>query len=180
MSREIAAMERNAHSKKVDRHKNPPIRPLDTSVDWLVFDGGFLPTKNGALQHNGDLGVLFCAPSVRGDEPASTWVRSMTPNVSIFMDGKALYAALEDGWIGAAMRAHQPLAEVQKRIAKGRFLFHYHFDLHPSEVSAEAIKNFDVIWPEYLKNHSWQAFRQALHSGQLPGAPKWWQQAPLA
>lgn len=179
MAQEFAQMGRQEQKDKVARHQNPPSAPLDVSVDWLVFDGGFLPTVNGALQHSGNLGVLFCAPSVRGDESASIWLRKMTPNVSVFMDGKTLRAGLDDGWMDSAMKAHQPLAEVQKRIVKGRILFHYHFDLHPSEISEKDINCFNKVWVDFLKTNTWDEFRRALHAGKLPGAPAWWRSAPL-
>lgn len=179
MAQEIAELERQQQAEKVQQYKNPPKSPLDNSVQWLVFDGGFLPTRNGALQHAGDLGVLFCAPSVPGDETASIWVRKMTPNVSVFVEGRAFRSALDDGWMGAAMTAHEPLEQVAARLGKNRVLFHYHFDLHPSEVSAKDIDCFNNLWVEFLKTESWDAFRRGLHSGDLPGAPAWWQATPL-
>lgn len=180
MAQEVAQMERQAHADKIARHTNPPERALDASVDWLVFDGGFLPVLNGALQHSGDLGVLFCAPSVPGDATLTVWVQSMTPNVSVFMDGKALRAALEDGWMDSAMKTRQPLADVQRRLAPGQVLFHYHFDLHPSKVSKADIECFNVAWVNFLESNTWDEFRRALHAGRLPGAPAWWRNAPLA
>ena len=172
-------MERESRAEVARDYANPPKSPLDVTVEWMVFDGGFLPTKNQALQHSGDLGVLFCAAAKPGERQPDIWLSKLVPNSSVFLHGEVLHEALNDGWMREAMRTRRYLSEIRGRLPDGSLLFHSHFVLQPSEVSAEAIECFDVIWPEYLKSHSWQSFRQALHSGQLPGAPQWWQASPL-
>lgn len=180
MSQEIAEMERAAHSGMVSEYPNPPKHPLDRSVEWMVFDGGFLPTANGALQHDGELGVLFCAAAKPGERQPDVWLSKMVPNISVFMSGKVLREAFAQGWLREAIRTRRYLSEIEGRFPQGSLIFHYHFDLHPSEVSPEAIQCFNVAWPDYLRRHGWDSFRQALHAGELLGAPSWWQAQPLA
>lgn len=179
MAQEFAQLEREQERDTIAGHQNPPKNPLDRSVDWLVFDGGFLPTVNGALQHSGNLGVLFCAPAVLNDQSLSAWVSRMTPNISLFMNGRVLRDALDDGWMDRAMKQHMPLSDVERQVPKAQMLFHYHFDLHPSQVSPRDIECFNKTWVDYLKSNSWDDFRTALHRGVLPGAPSWWQESPL-
>lgn len=156
---------------------NPPREPLDRSIDWVFIDAGWLPILEVGLLNvdSGDLGVMLFGPA---HPQIPHRLREDIPNVSLFVEGSFLRSAHDDGGLLRDPNMIH-LRDIEVRIPASSILFHYHFDLHPEDVSAEAFAWFNDAWPAYLKDHSWGDFRKALHAGSLPGAPSWWRELPL-
>lgn len=179
--RQMAQFEREKHAGKVRKYSNPPKEPLPTGMQWMLLDGGFLPVVNEQWQRSGNLGVLEFAPEVPGDVGASHFLRKLVPGISVFIDGKALHDAFDDGWIHRFMQSERLLSDMEWKFPEGSLLFHYYFPLAGAGVSnRNAAECFNVIWPKFLETSTWDAFRKALHAGELPGAPEWWRSATLS
>lgn len=169
--RQIARAERELHATKVSKYSNPPKAPLPAGIEWIVFNG----------QYSGNLGILECAPVIPGDSMASVFLAKSVPRISVFIDGKALRDAFDDGWIREAMQSERYLSDIESKLPKGSLLFHYYFLLAGDEVSMKnAVECVTVLWPEFLENNTWDAFRKALHAGELPGVPEWWRSATFS
>lgn len=166
-----AQWERELHATKVSKYSNPPKKPLPEGIEWIVFNG----------QYSGSLGILKAAPVLPGESMTDGVLAKTLPRISVFIDGTVLRDAFDDGWIRKAIQSERYLSDIERKLPKGSLLFHYYFLLDGDDVSAEnAVECVTVLWPKFLENNTWDAFRKALHAGELPGAPEWWRSATLS